>query len=416
MRRPGLKGFPGWRGMVTEEDPSSIPSNSFQLLRNMRFVGGIPISRPGHTLYGNVGAEVYLLDSFPVVNPRTRLWMTVLGCFGTSIGTGARIVHYDPDENPTFQVYANYYAQGSRQNPLAVFGDDLYVGDKSLLRKPAIISSPAGTAVSALLDTPPDAPIYDFTGFTITWLREFNSRLFIGLVADAAPNTTSKIASWDGLTIRDELTGVGVSYAAETFRGIKLVVGFDTTAGHVRYRDLAGTWTTLALAGYETSVSGNAMKEHRDGISIAGGKTNLYRYTEPAGVPTLAVHRNIAAAAADGNGITVVTVHNGMLWYGWNAPAATYLSRLGRWDADNAGGATEFIDTYYDISASVPNFKGLFGLESYRQQMYLSGAAQWLLAITPETLGGVPNQLYTINDGGTPGVGINFPGLQLLTY
>jgi hypothetical protein len=402
--------------MQTDGDSVSNPVNSFQLLRNFRFLGGIPVSRPGHTFAFNIGQEVYLLTSFPVLNPRTRLWLSVLGCFGSTIGTGARILHYDPDEDPKFQVYANYFAQSSRQSPMAVFGDDLYFGDKSLLRKPTLITAPRGTPLASLLDTPPDSPIYDFTGFTITWLKEFNGKLFIGLVADTAPNTTSKIAYWDGLSIKDDITGIGVSYAAESFRGIRLVVGFDATAGHVRHRDLSGTWATLALAGYSTSVSGNAMKEHRDGVSIAGGKTNLYRYTEPAGVPTLAVHRNIVAAAADGNGITCVTRHLGHLWYGWNEPAATYLSRLGRWDADNAGGATEFIDTYYDITNSVANFKGLFGLESYRQFMYLSGAAQWLLSVCPENIGLGVNSIAVVNDGGVPGAGINFPALQLLTY
>lgn len=421
QRRPGLKGNPGLQGMVTEGDPSSIPPTAFQLLRNFRFLGKTLYTRPGHTFYGNAGGEVYLLTSFPVVNPRTRLWITVLGCFGETIGTGARIIHYDPDENPTFQVYANYFAEGSRQNPMAVYGDDLYIGDKSLLRKPVIVSTPPGVAVQDVLESPPDAPIFDFgPTYTITWMKEFDGKLFMG-VSDGG--ITCKICYWDGLSIREDLVGsalspVRPSFAAEVFRGTKLVVGFDATAGHVRVRSLGatpGTWTTVALAGYSTGIGGNSMKEHRDFVAIAGGNRDLFKYHEPAGVPTLVVLRNIATADNTGNGITAVANHRGLLYYLWNGASPGYASKVGQYNADNPGTPVEFVDSFLDISGGIANFKGGFALESYREFLYACGAAQWLISFSTDEVTGV-GSATVINDGGAPGLGINFPGLQLMVH
>lgn len=414
-RRPGIKGFPGWRGMVTEGDPASIPINSFQLLRNFRFKGGFPYTRPGHTLYGDVGEPVFHLSAFPVVNPHTRLWVSILGCFGAAIGTGARLIHYDPDQDPTIQVYANYYAEASRQSPLGVYGGDLYIGDKSLLRKPVLITAPQGVDLQNIINSPTDAPIYDFgSTFTITWMKEFDGKLFIGLSTGGGG---SKIATWDGLSIKDDLTGVRPSFAAEVFRGTRLVTGFDATAGDVRYRELGaspGTWVSVPLAGFSTSVSGNAMQEHRDMVLIAGGNRDLYKYHEPAGVPTLVSIHNIGTADNAGNGITAVATMNGLAFYLWNGASPNYATKLGLYDAQNAGGSTEFTDTRLDVTGNVANFKGGFGLTSYRGALYMTGAAQWLLATAPNDVSSA--SIQTILNGGVPGGGINFPGLQLLVY
>jgi hypothetical protein len=153
------------------------------------------------------------------------------------------------------------------------------------------------------------------------------------------------------------------------------------------------------------------MKKHRDMIAIAGGNTNLYKYHEPSGIPTLVVLRNIASADAAGNGITCVCNHRGLLYYGWNDNTASYVPSLGQFNADNPGTPGEFIDGYY--VPGIANFKGLFGLESYRDFIYMSGANQWLLAIGTDSVVFTP---IVVNDGGVPGAGINFPGLQLLAY
>lgn len=408
--RPGAPPFgpAGWRGVNTEDDPVSLDPNELQRGDDVRLKGRIITPRPGLVEKIDLGVDpvTWLLEA-PVDNPRVRLWLTALGCFGTAIGTGATIMHVDPTENPVVQTYGNYFATADRQIPLGRYGDKLFVGDKSALREVVEVTAPPGTSIALIAPNPPQVPVITFPGFTIRCLLEFDSLLFIGLENDATP-TSSKIVAWNGISARDDLTGIRPPLAFGIWRD-KLVAGFDATAGNIRYRDkgsVPGTWTTVALAGFRCATQGNVMQEARQYLFIASGIGDIYRFDGAA----LTVVRSIAAAAADGKGVTALTLHKGLLYYGWNTPSAAYASRIGRHDPDSTA-ANEWIDTYKDITTEIANFIELQSMQSYRGQIYCGGRQVWIVATAVNDVKGT---LETISNTGAPGAGFGL--MQLLRH
>lgn len=401
----------GWRGMNTESDPGSLAPNELQLGINVRLKGAGIMTRGAFVekvdLSAQVGSQsVLYLAQAPVDNPRVRLWFVAPGCFGAAIGTGSRIQHYDEYENPKLQVYFSSFAQADRNVPLGIYGDKLIAGEGPMLYEVPQISAPSGAAASAYIANAIRDPIGFFDGFTVRCIQEFDAKLFIGLENNSAP-ASSKIVSWNGLSLTDDLTGIRPPLAFGIWRN-KLVCGFDATAGNIRVRDTGsppGTWTTFALAGFLTSTYGNAMQEARQYLYIASGTDKLFRFDGA----NLTLAQTIAGCATDGKGLTALTLHRGLLYYGWNTPSAAYASRIGRHDPDST--ATEFLDTYKDVTTDQANFKFLASLRSYRQQIFAGGQQMWLVATANEDVKG---SLEVINNTGAPGAG--FEIRQLLRY
>ena len=380
--------------MNTEDDAGSQRLNQLTLGLNIRFRGKIIETRQGQTLKMALGAPARWLGSLPVV-PRTRLWASHSGCIGVGIGTGCQINHIDPSETPSYQVFSSYIAETNRNNSLATYGTKLYTMDKSVLRELLQITPNAGQLISAILPSPVNIPIKEFTGFTGNCMLEFDGKLFIGLSNDAAPNTTSKIVSWDGTQFIDELTGIRAPQAFGLWRNT-IVAGFDATGGNIQWRasgTAPGTWTNVALGGFVCSSAGNAMQEEGKYLWIASGVDKLFRWDGTS----LTLQRTIAGCATDGNGCTVVTLHNGILYYGWNTPSAAYASRIGRHDVDSAGGGLEWVDTYQDITGQQANFYYVRALKSYRGQIYAGGVRDWIVATPANDAKGT---LVVINNGG----------------
>lgn len=333
----------------------------------------------------------------PVDNPRYRLWLTAHGCFGTS-GSGSSIYHVDPAQIPVVQPFGQLFTLTDFQAPLGRFGGRLFVGDRSVLREVTLVTPPPNVSSIALQFSPSSIPTVQFDGYLIRSLLEFDSKFFIGLESIADP-ATSKIAVWNGLSIQDDLTGIRPPLALGIWRN-KLVAGFDATAAHIRYRDMGdspGSWTTVALAGFLCSGNGNAMAEYKQYLYIASGNALIHRFDGAA----LSLVRTVAGAAVDGSGVTALTLHNGLLYYGWNTPGATYASRIGRHDAESTG-ANEWVDTYKDVTADVANFKQLSSIASYRQQIVVGGQQ---LFVAATAVNDVKGTMVVLNNTGAPASG-----------
>lgn len=408
--RPGVDPFGpnAWRGVNTETDPGSLDPNELQWGENFRRQGKGLRSRSGLTQVVDLGTDagsVMYFGALPSNNPRTRVWMSTLGAYGGSTVTGSGLAHYDPSEPIAFQHHSHYYRAADLQMPIAKFGTRLYIGDGDTLRELVDIRGSYGIEAIEAVPTPPVTPIVRIPGFTIRCMLEFNGFLFLGLEDDATP-ATSKIMAWDGLTLKTDISGIDVPVAFGIWRD-KLVVGFEVGTGHIRSRAMGaipGTWTTHALVGVETAISGNAMAECGANLFIAGGNTKLFKFDGT----NVTLVRTIAGAAADGSGITSLTLHRGLLYYGWNVPI-TYNSRLGRFDPDST--ATDWVDTYLDVTAAVPDFTRLSSLLSYRGQVYMGGRQVSVVASAMNDVMGTPE---IVNDTGTPST--DFRIMQMLRF
>ena len=395
----------GWRGVNTQRNPGSIAPNELQVGDDIRLVDGDVFVRPPIQAMATLDGPIRWMHEAPVDNPHVRLWGSNLGCFGVGPGLGATIVHVDPGELPVYQVYGNYKASGSRLDPLAKFGSSLFVGDRTALRELVQTTAPPG-AIGTTIPAIPAAATVTFPGFKIRCLLEFDSKLFIGLENEVTP-TASKIAIWDGLAWKDDLTGIRPPIAFGTWRD-KLVAGFDATAANVRVRDpgaAPGTWATVGLAGFLTGAFGNVMCEVGPKLFIASGTDLLHSFDGTS----LALTRTVAGCAVDGFGITALTKHNGLLHYGWNTPSGApgYSSRIGRHDPDSSG-ANEFVDTYLDITAQQANFIILQSMASYRKQIYCGGNRTWVVRTKEHDLKGTLEVVASV------GVGAAGFGLQQL--
>jgi len=404
--RPGTPPFAGnrWRGVNTESDPGSLEPNELIVGENIRLGRGKTIrTRSGMSLkldLGTAAGTVEYFGALPVDNPRIRLWFTTLGVYGppgTVLKTGSAVYHLDPTESPIVQQHSKFYSDTDSQPFLGKYGSKLYVGEKSVLKELVDITAPPGLSIGEVIPTAAAIPVASFPGFLIRGLQEFDGKLFISL-EDTVTIGASKIAAFDGLTVTDDITAIRPAQAFGIWRN-KLVAGFDATAANIRVRDSGaapGSWTTFALAGFLCAQLGNAMVEERQYLYIASGTDKLFRFDGIA----LTLAQTIVGCAVDGLGLTALTLHNGLLYYGWNTPSTAYAARIGRHDPDSTfSAATEWIDTYKDVTTDQPNFVRLSALASYRGQIYAGGRKSWVVATA---INDVKGTLESINDTGFP--------------
>lgn len=405
--RPGSDplGGAGWRGVNTESDPGSLNPNELQWGENLRHRGKGWITRPGMSQVLDLGLglsngdnSVLWMHEAPADNPRARLWLSARGCFGAAIGTGSLLANLDPTQVPVVQNYGQFYTASDFQIPMGRYGDKLLMGDRSELREVIVSTAPAGVKADRLLLSPSQVPLASFPGFVIRCLQEFDNKLFIGL-ENTAVIAASKISAWNGVSAIDDLTGVRPPLALGLWRD-KLVAGFDVTAGNIQVRPAGAVptaWVAFAVGGFLCSSHGNAMAEEKQYLYIASGTDLIHRFDGAA----LTLQRTIAGCAVDGFGCTALTLHNGLLYYGWNTPGAAYLSRIGRHDPESTT-VTEWLDSYKDVTADQANFISLTSLLSYRRQIFAGGRQMWVVGTAVNDVKGT---IEVYNNTGAPGAG-----------
>lgn len=410
--RPGVAPLAdvGWGGVNTEDDPSSLGANELQRGQNLRRHGRALRSRPGlvqkidlTTIAGfNPGSVLWIREA-PVVCSPLNLWASAIGVYGGTPTTGASILQLESVAAPIANVYGTITATADRQIPLASYGTKIAMGDGGILRELVrILVFPTSTLnLSSDLNLRiPSLPTVALAqapaGHVIRCLLEFDGKLFVGLENVGTP-ASSKIMVWDGVELVDDITGIRPPLAFGIWRN-KLVAGFDATAAHIRVRDVGaapGSWTTVALAGFLCATQGNAMVEVGPYLYIASGTNLIHRYDGSS----LSLVRTIGTCAVDGNGCTSLVLHRGLLYYGWNV-TATYNAVLGRHDPSSS--ASEWIDTYKDLTADVANFKRVSALASYRGRIYCGGWQRWVVATFPDYVRGAVQAIY---DTGAPASG-----------
>jgi hypothetical protein len=330
--QPGFKryefksGFDGfrWGGMYTEGAPSSNPRGRPRLILNGRFYGGDIIERPGLSLFYDFAAASTEVDTLGDFQPAKslKLWILGDGCPGVSSSVGFYLANLDQEQSPEFQR-AVYYSSAVTALHIATYDNYLYVGTDADLRRLQIIRQPFGTEAISVSGTSQDTPIKTFTGFTIRCLQAFDGKLFIGLDNGAG---ASKIVTWDGLSFRDDITGINAPVCFGLYHAPKagdtLVVGFAAASNHIRYRvtgDSPGTWTTKAPgAGTIASVS---MATFKDKLYIADGTTGIWAFDADAN--TLTSVRNPGSATA----VRALTTFNNLLYFGYETATSGIIGK-----------------------------------------------------------------------------------------
>lgn len=415
-RRPGVDPFgpEGWKGVNTESDPGSLLPNELLRGDDVRLKGRSLGTRSGCELDIDLndftdradGCGAVLWMHQPGNELRTRLWMSAIGCQDPT-QSGFTIYQIDPASDPEIQQYYIKVTAGDRFTPLGKYGDQLYVGDLSLVRVVREIPVPYTITAQELFVKPPLLERLRFDGYTTTCLLEFDGKLFIGLSNDAAPDTSSKIVSWDGGNVVDELTGIRPPLAMGYWREM-LLVGFDATAGHIRYREpgaAPGTWTTVALAGFSCTVNQNAFCEVRDKTFIASGVDLLFAFDGTS----LSLAQTVVGADTFGDGVNALCMHDGLLHYGWNE-LGTAAAFIGRHDPDSTG-ANEWVDNYVGLTDQQPLFTGICSMASYRTQIYAGGRSARVVTTRSGEVAGVV-EAVDVASGASSG----FRARQLLKF
>jgi hypothetical protein len=373
--RPGVAGFPGWQGIYTECDPGSNPVGTLRKAINVRAFGPALVSRFGWVEMGTVpaAAKTYLATNHNTQNPPRRLWSVENSCYGVGSGVGSLVRTYD--KSIGLQLYGAFSDASYISAALGTYGGRYYIGAKHRLFRSAPYVDFNGKFVSSTVNAATE-PLFEWAGYTIKWLQEYNGLLFIGLANDTVP-ANSQIVAYDGITFLQDLGTIDAPLNACLWRD-KLAVGFGTTVGSFRHRDAAGTWTTVVSAGLGVSaVSGNSMADLRGDLYFASGGQEIFKYD--GAVVTTA--RTVAAASVAPNGVLALAVWMGRLWYLWNQlVTAVQRPRLGAMEPDYA---TPWTDSYKTLNSDVSTLQIGSSMAVLGDQLYI-GAYNNSIARCPE--------------------------------
>jgi len=401
--RPGVAGFPPWSGHQQDGDSGSNPPSKFRYAQNVRFRSGEVVDRPGYakindTVLGSSNSCVRGLIDYHVNTARNKLWIVTIGCLGFSGENGATFWSYDPEQQTQIQALAYYTGALDKVLPIAEYEGDLYFGDNSLVRifRLSIQDYGGGTFQSSGRSNA--VPLEEFAGYTIATMLKFDGKLFIGL----ANGATSKIVTWDGISIRDDLTGINPPVTMVEWRD-QLVVGFAAASNYLKLRQKGFTpsWTTVTPgAGTVAAYGENSMLSYRDDLWIANGGTDLWKYDGT----TLASVRTVATAVS----VRTLAELNEYLYYGWNTGTGVGTARVGRYYGIN----TTFEDIHKNLGAQFTLDGPIYRMVAYKSSL-VAGLSGTRVVLSPgrDTPG-------TWLDTSHPKIvsALGFPPAQFLVY
>lgn len=357
-RRVGAQGdIPRFGGVAREGNPGNVPPNRFWRLVNTRFVPTGGLKSRQTVEYFNRSAVIH--SSAAVINSLydfqttvlRRLYLLVRGCVGISPTVGASLMWFDHDQSPIMQRGV-YYSTASSLPYFAAFDGFLHIGLDTALGKFATINPPYGVEGIAGSGSTQNQPIATFAGFAVKNMKTFDSKLFVALDAGAG---ASKIATWDGLAIRDDLTGINAPTQLGLWRNL-LVLGFGSATNHIRTRvagSSPGTWTTVAPGA--GTVATEQMVSYKDNLYITDAAANVWKYDGT----TLAIVRTVVGATMYG-----IESYEGYLYYSYET--AANRARIGRYDGSS------FTDNHKDLTTQVGTIKTPRRLRRYRGDLYVS--------------------------------------------
>jgi hypothetical protein len=352
--RPGVAGFPQWKGQDVDSNPGSIPIFKLRQLINGRFREDGILSRGGQTKLNTSALDsstacIQGLFDYQPATP-SKLYMVLDGCYGISTTAGSSVAQYDWEQSPKFQRVI-YNSTATNNYVLGVFDDKMHLGLDAELKSLQLIVYPYGTEALSASGTAQDTPIYTFTGFVVRHLRAFDAKLFVALDAGAG---ASKIATWDGLSIRDDLTAINVPTGFGLWRET-LICGFGSATNLIKVRavgDSPGTWTNVAPgAGTVAMVSRGV--SYKDKFYFPDGSTNVWSYDGT----TLTAAHTIAGATT-----RCIATFNGLLYVGYDE--GTPSARLAKFD-----GST-WTDVDKNFTTQLSGTSSIRTLEGYRGSLY----------------------------------------------
>jgi hypothetical protein len=345
-------GLPKPGGMNTESGPGHIAPHEFRLLINIRWDDDSIMARGGAsklnpTALHDPAACIYTRN-FEFGTP-LRFYWSGDGCPGESVGVGFYLANFDAEQEPQFQRSA-WYQNAITSFHVGKFSGEIHIVVDGSIRRMALHPVPYGTeALSAAGEN--DMELFTLpTGYTGTWLREFDGKLFVG----AWNGALGEVWSWDGVTAQQELSALAAKPIASCLWRDNIVVGIDGT--ELRVRDVgaapgAGLWSTVS--GTVDMYPGlNSMVSYKDEVYIASSATQLYKYDGA----TISVARTVAGAA-----IESVAVGFGFLFYGYRS--STPAPTLGRTDG------TSFVDAH-KIFTEVTGAENVRALALYRDSLF----------------------------------------------
>jgi hypothetical protein len=360
--------------MLTNGDPSRNPAFRPRLLINTRIEDGEIRERAGLSQLNasaihDSAACIRNIVPFNIPTPK-KLWITIAGCPGLSASLGFSLATLDSEQEPEFQR-AVYYNTVSAQIALGTFRGALHVGSDSALRKLQLILQPWGTENLAVSGSSQDTPLVSFSGFTVKCLLEFDGKFFIGLDGGAG---ASKIVTWDGVSVRDDKTGIDAPLWFAVYRvqngGDAIVCG--TSTGNTIYirptGDSPGTWTSI---GSTATVQGIAYK---DVLYMASGGANVSSWN---GTTLTAAARAPASATA----VRTVTVFNKLLYFGYDVTAPSAAAIVGKFDGSTWTDVERNLTTLFSGTTSIKT------LAPYRGMLAagVTRTAQGQIQVSPGT-------------------------------
>lgn len=360
--RKGADGFPGFGGMETEGDYGGTLPPQLRYVENARLRGGAWEARMGlaklnsSAVFDGSNLRVLHMYDYQILAPPLKLWIVGDGCPGVSSSSGGYVAHMDIEQNPEFQRAVNY---ASTANVIiAKFGEDIYVGTDSQLRRFGLILQPWGTENITISGSTQDTPIATFSGFTITCMQEFDGKLFIGLDNGAG---ASKIVTYDGVSIITDISSINAPTCFGKFRitggGDAIVVGFGsgTNAVKVRPTGAAPGWTNYTPGAGTLGALG--MVSYKDVLYIASSDGAVWTWTG-------AVLASAHTAAGTPTACRAVCTFNGYLYFAYETSTAALI---GKYDGSSWTDAEKNITTQTALTTSIR------ALASYRGSLYAAG-------------------------------------------
>jgi hypothetical protein len=304
------RGF-AWGGMLTECDPGANPIDRPRLSINMRVRGGAAENRAGLSEFHAFTHRIAHLSDFHPATP-LRLYILGDGLPGVSATTGCYVGHVDTEQDPEFQRATAFTGTSV---VMGRFVGDLFVGVDAQLHQFQPLRAAYGTEGLLAAQSTPVGPAQ---AGTITFLQEFDGKLFLGLSSGA-------IVSYDGVTFTTELSGIGAPTCAAVYHapsgGDALVVGFGTATNHIRYRvtgDAPGTWATVVPGAGNLDALDMAVMQ--DVLYIASADGDLWTYD---GATLASAHTPTAATTMVG-----LAVRAGVLYFLWKNVTTAIVGKL----------------------------------------------------------------------------------------
>lgn len=314
-------------------DAGTIRLPHFEFLQNVRFNDGIG-GRPGsQMLLNGLGDIVTSLYDFQTTGPDGKLYIIYNGVPGCSVPfgfVGFSLDWFDPETYKQFNRGVAYSSTTSAC--MGTFGGDLYLGIDDTLKRFITINPDYEDEAVFISGFDQSEDLKVFTGYAITSMRFAFGELYIGLTNKTGGGVgNSKVVRYDGVTFRDDDTGIDSPISMSLFRDEMLVVGIATSG--LRVRTEAGVWSTVAGA-----VAPTKQESYRDLLYLVDDTASIYTFD---GAAIASVH-TIAGARIAG-----LAVFDELLYFGYGT--AAFHAIVGT--LDKAG---TYTDVHKDITAQDP--------------------------------------------------------------